>query len=87
MLCGCPHELVWVFLLVLYVGMCLCLCVCMCFIVVVYICVPSLALRNPTPLCVPCSFTEYLFELRSACYRYFQRGGKAVSGPVGLLSV
>lgn len=30
---------------------------------------------------------EYLYELRTACYQYFQIGGKAVSGPVGLLSV
>lgn len=31
--------------------------------------------------------SEYLHYLRQACFGYFQLGGMAVSGPVGLLSV
>ena len=32
-------------------------------------------------------FTEYLHDLRRACFQYFKLGGMAVSGPAGLLSV
>ena len=57
--------------------MCVCVCVCEC-VFCVCACVRYVHAF---------SSTEYLFELRSACYKYFQMGGMAVSGPVGLLSV
>ena len=34
-----------------------------------------------------CVCVVYLEDLRQACFEYFQLGGAAVSGPVGLLSV
>ena len=48
----------------------------------VCVCVCMRALRE-----FVCLSTEYLHELRRACFGYFQLGGMAVSGPVGLLSV